>query len=587
MKKTTKRWLILATGVLCVGALTAAAACSTGVPTQPEEPVGATGTVLFLEEGEPDRQLGTGGDVCFVASTGTVYRKVGTKWRETAFEAYSVEGEMLNVTYSDGTVGIYEIAAPQANDGAATACEHTDFSELVTIYPAFCVVPGIGVKTCDACHESFVEIIPADPEKHDIDASNFGKCSMCGKLEDGTSGFVVDSSNVENIGAVVEQLQDGDTLHIGGNKEGGDPGTSEAVQFTAEHSLDIGENKNVTVDVKDVDVTFTSGASSALSVGAGSSVTFKSEEGGTEAPTINLNSYSSKPAVSVNGNGAVLNVEGMKINVQNEHKTTDPTGSTNFPSAIVVQNGGEANIGGNTVIEVYGQTENPVAYKEPHAAKVTGKGSVLNIENTTVNTHNATAFYAENEGELHFNSGEINVEGGSSCAALSLGSGAGKIVFSGGTINIKGEIKGTHAHGLGNFAAAIGSTEEQCGGAEVIVNGGTINLAPTSGIAIAILGVGDIPRSSAYVGDGVVINMNATGSGKAYVGVNDYSKAFCIYIYGDTVIKGEIDGVHNFRKPDEPLDPNEYYEGGLVDFRKYDQEVKLIDEHPEYCKENI
>ncbi len=343
----------------------------------------------------------------------------------------------------------------------------------------------------------------------------------------------------------------------------------------ADLTIDVGEN-NLTVKSQ--------GTNAGIQVEAGKNLTIKGAENGK----VSLDSASSKPAISVKGSDATLDIQGADVSVKN-------TNSGNSP-AIVAEKGASVNIGGGSKITVEGQGRNS-AYKEPQFAKVTGNNSTINIddENTVIDLDNATGIYAENNGTINFKNGTLNMTGGSCCVGLGLGAGAGNIVFSGGTINITGEITGKHAagEGLENVAIAIGSTQEECNGAEVIVSGGVINLAPTAGIAIAFGGAGADGRSEVHAGGGVKINLNAVQDGKAYAASSTQGDpGLVIYLYNDTYITGE-DEVQNFKVPQL----REHIAGGLwglcgasVGF--YDgtdpnvgrEKKDLADDYPEYTK---
>ncbi len=70
-------------------------------------------------------------------------------------------------------------AAPTEQSG-----EHvhsTPPEELEVVYPATCVVPGIGIYTCEECQEVVPVILPADGYSHVTSKDSGGKCIYCGK----------------------------------------------------------------------------------------------------------------------------------------------------------------------------------------------------------------------------------------------------------------------------------------------------------------------------------------------------------------------------------------------------------------------
>ncbi len=327
-------------------------------------------------------------------------------------------------------------------------------------------------------------------------------------------------------------------------------------------TLTIGDSvkASLTIDVAGHELTFNSETENAkLVVSGGAQLTVTDQKG---TGVVHMGRVENQPVISVSGEGSALNLENVKVEVNNTYDCKNTYASYNIAPAIVAENGGTVNIGGGSNITVEGpkETNDPenyrgTNYKEPQLAAVSGKGSVINIddENTVINLTHATGIYAEKEGTINFKNGTLNMTGGGCCVGLGLGTGAGNILFSGGTINIEGEITGNHLTGKGleNVAIAIGSTQEECDGAEVIVSGGIINLAPTFGIAIAVSGWNGFGDDSyAYVGGNVTINLKATETGKAYVaaGVSEGNGGFVMYFYAGTTINGE-DQEKNFRAP--------------------------------------
>ncbi len=177
-KKRMKGKILKIGTLLCLAlslglALAACGDADTG--TVPSDRGGAltdSGRLLTLSRGEPDPSLGEEGDICLVAETGLLYRKSAEGWSETSLTGYSASGSVLTVTYTDGSVGAYDMTA------TAGECAHETFGEPVTVYPARCVIPGIAVKTCTECHEAFPVILPATGE-HEYAEGSY-TCLYCG-----------------------------------------------------------------------------------------------------------------------------------------------------------------------------------------------------------------------------------------------------------------------------------------------------------------------------------------------------------------------------------------------------------------------
>ncbi len=171
---------ILLTACLAITVSAAAAACGT---TESVENVGdftadrtenvCNGKMLTLNSGEPDVSLGEEGDICLVAETGTLYRKSAKGWAATEFTSYNASGSTLTVTYTDGSVGTYDLASMSGD------CTHETLGEPQTIYPAKCVIPGIAVRYCPDCKTSFPAILPATGEHTYL--SDGITCSGCGE----------------------------------------------------------------------------------------------------------------------------------------------------------------------------------------------------------------------------------------------------------------------------------------------------------------------------------------------------------------------------------------------------------------------
>ena len=503
--KKTKRWMIFATGLLCVGALAAAAACGADPQTPSEDSVGVTGSVLFLQDGTPDRKLGNSGDVCFVTSTGMVYRKDGAEWLQTEFDEYTVEGERLSVTYADGTFGTYEIAAPQADDEAATPCEHTDLGDPVTIYPALCVVPGIGVQTCSDCHESFVEILPADPANHEFNADNYGRCDICDHVESGVVGYEAKGSDELKELFSEEKLEDGDTVVLQGG-----------AQITAADQLGIDEDKNITLDVHGNQFDFQKdsnnleNAKENIVVGAGGSLTITdtsenhsgsfditvTEAGGNYIDTGKVQNgrpVYARGAVSILAQGtaenrAQLNFENVDVNIND----------VNYMNLVINAINADVNLGEGTKFNVSGTSYTGAIYASA--------GTVVTIDGAEINTKgDVTPFVVGSFGEaatLNFENGAINMDSPSDRMFGIQVNGGGHVNMTGGKINITGDLR-SKING-GDVAVAIGVDNRDyadwidpkntdlgykwiCVESSINITGGTINLAPSYGTAYGIV----------------------------------------------------------------------------------------------------
>lgn len=153
------------------------------------------GSVLVLESGVPEIFFGETGDVCLVADTGELYRKTESGWTAAECESYEIAENRLTVTYADGTVEAYTMS-----EGEASECAHDNLGEPVTVYEPLCVVPGIGVRTCPDCKESFPVILPATGE-HSYEAGGY-TCLVCGE----TNYFK--DAELENGRYVIEDMRD-------------------------------------------------------------------------------------------------------------------------------------------------------------------------------------------------------------------------------------------------------------------------------------------------------------------------------------------------------------------------------------------
>lgn len=546
------KWMAALTGVCAASLALGLVACgqANGAAQYEEEQqtVVTDGTVLVVPSGFPTDSFGEDGDVCFAMESGDFYRKDKGAWYSAGIDRYDIADQVLSVTFADGGEGRYRMISSESEK---SECKHEGLeeAEVYKIYDPYCVVPGIGVKYCSHCGMGFPVMIAVDPEQHSIDESNFSRCRFCSKLEDGSDGFVVDSSNVGRISEAVEQLQDGDTLYLGNPNVESSPETSpEVLTFTDTTPLDIGANKDITVEVRDnVDVSFTSGdSSSALIVGAGSTLNFtggeKGEgESGDNIPTVYLDSKTTKSAVSVSGKGAVVNVEGVEINCHNTTKFID--GETGNPS-ISVSAGGVLNLGKGTVVNAKDDShdatkpEGVVPYCDAYGIKAKGGNSAVTIDGATINSEGrGSAVLATDGATIEFKSGEVNVTATDSTVGLCLGDEA-NLEMTGGVINVTGDLTGgiQSTPSRKNCAAAIGeSIAYGFGENTIVVTGGVINLAPTKGRAYAFSTIG-AGRTTVNLSGNLEIHVNAAeGAQAAAFAISQGSPCG---IYDDVVIDG-------------------------------------------------
>lgn len=515
------KWMAALTGVCAASLALGLVACgqANGAAQYEEEQqtVVTDGTVLAVPSGFPTDSFGEDGDVCFAMESGDFYRKDKGAWYSAGIDRYDIADQVLSVTFADGGEGRYRMISSESEK---SECKHEGLeeAEVYKIYDPYCVVPGIGVKYCSHCGMGFPVMIAVDPEQHSIDESNFSRCRFCSKLEDGSDGFVVDSSNVGRISEAVEQLQDGDTLYLGNPNVESSPETSpEVLAFTDTTPLDIGANKDITVEVRDnVDVSFTSGdSSSALTVGAGSTLNFTGGENGEgesgdNIPTVYLDSKTTKPAVSVSGKDAVVNVEGVEINC---HNTTKVNGSKGNPS-ISVSKGGTLNLGEGTFVNEK-DADSTIHFYDAYGIKATGNKSVVKIDGATINSEGrGSAVLATDGATIEFVSGEVNVTANDGTVGLCVGNNA-TLEMSGGVINVTGDLTGgTESSRSQNCAAAIGENNWFEGGSTINVTGGIINLTPTAGRAYAIT-TQKGSWTTAYLSGSLVIHVNAAEGAQA------------------------------------------------------------------------
>lgn len=473
MKEGWKKGLIVVSGVLCFGLAFAGAACADrGTLSDPtEEKTNCTGVVHFLERGEPNDVLGEYGDVCLVATTGEFFRKTETGWTCEELFKYNIEGEVLTVSYRDGSAGTYTLASTAEGDHVHT------YGDAYTVYAPKCVIPGIGVKYCTECYEAVPEILPVVPENHDINEENYGKCDICGKLKDGTPGFEVkpeggDDAKVTEtqIRDVFEQASDGDTIVMGGDLE---------IQDATDLHV---SDKDITLDVKgnDVDIkkdnvdstglyfeggalTITDSTStpesterSKFTLNVTQANNFNARDKGTYAMRVDntdvtITNVDFEIINSTTTNSHAMYVDGGTINVESDAKITMKQGTdasgkqTAGGFGMSVTEGAEVNLNGAEV-----ESDGPAFMFVVGRNTESEKDSVVNINAGTVINYTDSAcgysaFYVTPKGVVNLEEGAtINVNGAALDPSIDPDSaGSDAIAFAvvgGGTVNVNGEI---------------------------------------------------------------------------------------------------------------------------------------------------
>ncbi len=175
MKHIGKLLLTMGLAATVSVAVSACAGGETG--NAPADRTGETeqGVLFTLQSGEPEAFLGEEGDACLVAASGALYRRTSDGWIQAEYEDMEASTSSLTVTYSDGLTGTYSMTADESG-----TCTHENLSEPVAVYPARCVIPGIGVSTCPVCHESFPVILSATGEhRYDADLDHGYTCIDC------------------------------------------------------------------------------------------------------------------------------------------------------------------------------------------------------------------------------------------------------------------------------------------------------------------------------------------------------------------------------------------------------------------------
>ena len=517
MRKHLYKGLLLLSGALCFGvALTGAACASDSLETTPAAPAAQaqSGYLHVIESGSPENVQGEEGDACLVVTSGEFWQKTAHGWIKGDVESYTSEADSLVVTYTDGSVHTYSVMPAEAGH------EHTK-GTVYTVYDPKCVIPGIGVWTCEGCHASFAEILPAVAENHSYNEENYGKCDYCGYLESGVPGFEVNDSS--DLADVFEKVEDGDTVVL-----------KEDTQVQADSSLNVGD-KNITVDVKGKEFSLNkekdvSGYGSNLSVEAGGTLTFTdSSEGHTGSFNVTIpeggGNYADEEghrsgfflnAEGTEENRAQVNFKDVEINIQDE----------NTMNVVMSASYADVTLGEGTVLNVEG-----VAYT---AAMYVADGADLTIDGAQVNTKgDVTPFIVGNYGEdanLTLKSGEIHMEDASDRMFGVQVNGGGHFNMEGGTIRITGDLstEDTGAESSGS-CVAIGVENRVNAGSyydvvpsSVNITGGEIVLAPINGTAFGIV---TWPGDTIINFSGTIV-CNATESGYAFAFSNSDEFAY-------------------------------------------------------------
>ncbi len=398
--------------------------------------------------------------------------------------------------------------------------------------------------------------------------------------KEGNQSYFVGSA--EDITNLVSKAEAGKTVNVTLESDLTLDGTAEE-SFT----LDLA-GKDLVLDLAGNDLTLNSAEKNAqFTVSGGSKLTVTDQTG---TGVVHMGRVEKNPVISVNGVGSALNFENVKVDVNNTYDCKNERNTYKIAPAIVAENKGTVNIGSGTSITAHGQG-NEMSYKEPQIAAANGEGSTImvNGEDIMITLDNATGLYAQEGGKIDFRSGRIDMTGGSFNVALGLGKGNyGEIVFSGGEINITGNLEGTQVDpNLKNFAIAIGATTIEPEDGLIVVNGGTINLKNTGGSAIAVGGVGYY-GIRAFVGDGAAINVQATGNGKAYaLASEDMGNGLVGILFSDADIKiGET--TNNFKLPTSSIGGGYLGDSGwlLYDGSGFMKATKMSDDRTgcEYTK---
>lgn len=474
-----KKLILFIAVVFCLCLLPSAVACVSTDKNENSPMISSDGTLIVVNAGAPASGLGEDNDVCLSVAAGDFYRKIGSDWVKVKFESYDVKDGNLTVTYGDGEVGVYSIPETKAND----ICSHELSEKLYTVYGAKCVIPGIGVRSCTKCRESFVEIIPADGATHsEFDEANYGRCSYCGHLESGIPGYEIkDDSKLEEV---LGQVEDGDTVVLG---------TDVTIKDTS--SLNV-SNKSITLDVQghDVNIEKAQKESKGLCVDGGSLIITDSsssedpESRGKFTLTVNEadnQSSRDKGTYAMRVNNADLKitnvdfeiinntknyshamyVTGGTINVESDAKLIMKQGKnaedkqTNGGYGMFLSEGAEMNLNGATV-----ESEGPIhSFVVGNSVTENVKDTVLNLNaGTVINYRNSACSYGA---ITVYPKGVVNMYEGS------------KIVVDGAAIDPRLPIESA-----GSNAMALSII----GGGTINMEGGEINLSVSRGMAYGV-----------------------------------------------------------------------------------------------------
>ncbi len=567
-----KKILIGAFACACtVGFTLGLAACGqTDNGSAEHSPVGQetvlNGSVLMIPEGFPADTLGEDGDVCFVTENGDFFRKKNGTWSSASIEHYDIlENDVLSITFENGQSGNYQMTTLDES----SSCDHAGLAEAETqvVYESFCVVPGIGVKYCPSCHTSYAVILPANPEKHDLhDFSYAGetvqKCSFCSYSPD--HGYLYEVEKDSSLTEVFEQAEQNGTVILGDDKS-----------VTEEDMLEVGENKDLTLDVNGNTMTVVKENEEAasghqgLTVGKGGSLTITDSTASAEVSgsgvfivdykTVNGNRDSHEDGdygLTVEG---TLNVEGVKFQVNNEtsdHSVYVDGGTVNFSDGAEIKMNGKttaSSVEGSTHLEDYGFG----------IGIYIGNGGSMKIENTTINAEgNITPFMvgfgtSEDKSELYLGEGTnlvwknpFNLNGVTVASALQVYTNGVLTVDKGATITLEGDAKDPNKYGKQDYTFVYGIN---CvGGGEVTMNG-TLNLSLEKGITAGVMVTTNYTRDAEGAVVGLINDTHVTiGSSAKINAVNPQSGYFYFFV-------AQRNGTQQHTPAKYQGDPNLYY----------------------------
>ena len=478
----SKLGLVTVMGTLCLGLTLAGVACTGGGATNEVPAEDVSGVVHFLERGEPTDSLGETGDACLVATSGEFFRKTENGWKYEDLTSYAVNDGVLNVSFKSGENENYSLI-----DEGTTEVGHVHtYGDTYTIYEAKCIIPGIAVKYCTTCKYAFPVVLAVQPGHHDIDEDNYGKCKVCGKLQDGTKGFEVKPQGTEEnakisetqLSDVFNKAVDGDTIIMQGETE-----------ISADSQLSFSD-KGLTIDVRGHDFTLkkddcTEGAPSNITVGAGGSLTItdsSSDNSGSlsfEIPLGGGNGGGTSRCLEAIGevdNRAQLEFKDIKVNINDNNMT----------NIVMVTANADVVFGEDTVFNINGVAQTIGIYANTNS-NLTIDGAQINAEGDVV------PFIVgghEQGATLTLKSGEINLkDAGDSMFAVQV-NGGGNFIMEGGKIEISGDMSAKIEDST-DCSIAIGIENRYSNGtiyqSQVNLMGGEIVLAPTKGTAMGIV----------------------------------------------------------------------------------------------------